>query len=87
MFSINEIRRIAGLTTLTEAEELEQHMADEKKLFENCCSCLQDVIKMCKDRLKDTQNITPEQKKQYQDLHECAKHCCDVMHEHLKTYK
>ena len=85
MLSLNQIRRMAGLTTLTEQEEMQQHMEKEEGLFVDCCSCLQDVMKMCEERLKG--DLSEEHKKQYKELHECAKCACDVMKKHLESYK
>ena len=87
MININEVLRLAGLPL--REEDLAQHVKKEERLFVDCCSCLKDVMKMCEERLNDpaTGDITPEQKKQYTDLHACAKHCCEVMSKHRESYK
>lgn len=85
---LNEVRKFAGLPPkklLTEQDASEQHIDSEERLFVDCCSCLKDVMKMCDGRLKE--KVTPEHKAQYTKLREEAKRVCDIMQQHLKSYK
>lgn len=90
------LRKRAGIK-LTEAEEKQlektkkgdaspQHKENEHALFKKACEDLSRVETMCAERLKSS-GLSDEHKKQYKDLHECAKRCCEDMRKHLASYK
>lgn len=83
---LEEMRGIAGLPLM---ESDKEHIAKEERLFHDCIAGLNDVVKMCEERLNDpaSGDVTPEQKKQYEELHKCAKNCSEVMKKHLESYK
>lgn len=87
MKQLNEMLKLAGLPIREEDEKdaTPQHMKNEKALFERCCGCLEDVMKMCEERLKG--EVTDEHKKQYTELCDCAKECCATMKKHVESYK
>lgn len=93
------IKKRAGIK-LTEAEEKQlekakevkkgdatpEHKHNEHALFKKACEDLSRVETMCAERLKSS-GLSDEHKKQYKDLHECAKRCCEDMRKHLASYK
>lgn len=83
---LNEMLKFAGLPIREEKDDASPHITKEKALFEQCCDCLSQVEKMCDARLAE-KDLTDEHKKQYTELCECAKDCCEVMKKHLASYK
>lgn len=95
---IFKIRKAAGMLTEAEvrAEERKktqakndaspQHKASEHELFKKACADLTRVEEMCSARLNQ-KDLTDEHKKQYTELRDCAKRCCEDMHKHLTSYK
>lgn len=81
----NYLRKYAGLPVAEAEDASEGHINKEEKLFVDCCACLQDVVKMCDERLKQT--LTDEHKSQYTKLKSEVAKACEVMKAHVESYK
>jgi hypothetical protein len=83
--NLNYIRKVAGLPLVEASDASPAHEQKEHALFKKCCEDLAKVQSMCEARLKE--KLTDEHKKQYTDLCNCAKGCCEDMRKHLTSYK
>lgn len=85
MNDINKLRKLAGLPLVENKDFDEKHVEKERVLFEKACKTMEDVKKVCEDRLAG--DLSEEHKKQYKELLDCVKQCCDLMKKHLESYK